>query len=60
MAKLGNETSLILKLAKERITARLLEIKQGNHRSDYNRGFVNAVEAYDSIFNTIKLELERK
>jgi hypothetical protein len=60
MAKLGNETRLVLNLAASKIAdRRRIIIANSILNSEYKRGFAEALREYEEVFATISIDLER-
>ena len=62
MAKIGNEATLILKLARERMEKALYFRERKTVESDDNfiEGYRVAIRNYNDTLTSISLELERK
>lgn len=60
MAKIGNEATLILKLAKERMEKELAFKEKIAESTDFLNGYRQGFTHYRDILAEISLELERK
>ena len=59
MAKIGNETKLLLKLVTERQENKLLAVINGKHNSDFVVGYKRANESWIAELSNAVYEIEK-